>query len=74
MSDRAAQAHYAAGPDLRPRILEALAAAGRPVDPLDPDDLANLDEFHGLGRAGDDRAEQGHAPAHGRSWACSGER
>jgi SAM-dependent methyltransferase len=32
-------------------VLEALRAAGREVDPLNPDDLAGLDEFHGLGRA-----------------------
>lgn len=32
-------------------MLDALEGAGRPVDPIDPDDLAGLDEFHGLGRA-----------------------
>jgi sarcosine/dimethylglycine N-methyltransferase len=32
-------------------VLDALREAGREVDPLDPDDLAGLDEFHGLGRA-----------------------
>ncbi len=52
MSDRDAQDYYASGPaDLSEVVLGALAAAGRPTDPLDPDDLAALDEFHGLGRA-----------------------
>ncbi len=52
MSDRDAQAYYASGPaELAPIVLKALAAAGRPTEPLDPDDLAALDEFHGLGRA-----------------------
>jgi SAM-dependent methyltransferase len=46
-----ALAHYEVGPDLSGVVLEALPVAGRPVDPLDPDDLAGLDEFHGLGRA-----------------------
>lgn len=32
-------------------MLGALTEAGREIDPLDPDDLAGLDEFHGLGRA-----------------------
>ena len=32
-------------------VLDALRDRGREVDPLDPDDLAGLDEFHGLGRA-----------------------
>src|ERR1700722_2458020 len=43
---------YYDGPDLEQRVLAALGAAGRAVDPLDPDDLAGLDEFHALGRAG----------------------
>lgn len=43
---------YYDGPDLEERVLEALRAAGRSLDPLDPDDLAGLDEFHALGRAG----------------------
>jgi len=47
----AALAYYEAGPELSRVVLEALRAAGRAVDPLDPDDLAGLDEFHGLGRA-----------------------
>jgi SAM-dependent methyltransferase len=32
-------------------VLGALTEAGREIDPLDPDDLAGIDEFHGLGRA-----------------------
>jgi SAM-dependent methyltransferase len=32
-------------------VLGALRAAGRNLDPLNSDDLAGLDEFHGLGRA-----------------------
>jgi len=47
----AALAYYAGGSDLTGVVLDALRAAGREVDPLDPDDLAGLDEFHGLGRA-----------------------
>ncbi len=46
-----ALAYYEGGPDLSGVVLEALRAASRTVDPLDPDDLAGLDEFHGLGRA-----------------------
>jgi SAM-dependent methyltransferase len=33
-------------------VLDALRRAGRPLDPLDSDDLAGLDEFHALGRIG----------------------
>lgn len=52
MTDEAAQAFYESGlPDLAPVVLGALRSAGRSLDPLDPDDLAALDEFHGLGRA-----------------------
>ena len=40
------------GPDLESVVFDALRAAGRPLDPLDSDDLAALDEFHALGRAG----------------------
>jgi SAM-dependent methyltransferase len=40
------------GPDLEPVVLDALRAAGRPLDPLDSDDLAGMDEFHALGRLG----------------------
>lgn len=47
-----AVAGYYDGPDLEERVLDALRAAGRSLDPLDPDDLAGLDEFHALGRAG----------------------
>ena len=46
-----ALAYYEDGPDLSKTVLDALRAAGRDVDRLDPDDLAGLDEFHGLGRA-----------------------
>jgi SAM-dependent methyltransferase len=49
--DDAALAYYEGGSELSGVVLEALRAAGREVDPLDPDDLAGLDEFHGLGRA-----------------------
>src|SRR3954451_12014830 len=41
---------YYDGPDLTPVVLDALAAAGRSVERIDPDDLAQLDEFHALGR------------------------
>jgi MPBQ/MSBQ methyltransferase len=41
---------YYEGPDLEPVVLGALEAAGRPVDRIDSDDLAALDEFHALGR------------------------
>lgn len=44
-------AYYEGDGELVGVVLEALRAAGREVDPLDPDDLAGLDEFHGLGRA-----------------------
>jgi SAM-dependent methyltransferase len=47
----AALDYYAGGPELLDVVLDALQAAGRTVDPLDPADLAGLDEFHGLGRA-----------------------
>jgi SAM-dependent methyltransferase len=40
------------GPELEPVVLDALRAAGRPVDPLDCDDLAAMHEFHALGRLG----------------------
>jgi SAM-dependent methyltransferase len=43
---------YYDGPDLERRVLEALRTAGRPLDQIDPDDLAGLDKFHALGRAG----------------------
>ncbi len=52
MSDRDVQAYYATGSeDLIDVVLDALRTAGRSVDPIDSDDLAALDEFHGLGRA-----------------------
>ncbi|MCX6048162.1 MAG: class I SAM-dependent methyltransferase [Chloroflexi bacterium] len=37
--------HYERG-DVGARILAALAAAGKPVDALTPDDLAPVDQFH----------------------------
>jgi hypothetical protein len=43
---------YYDGPDIEELVLGALRASGRLLDPLDPDDLAGLDEFHALGRAG----------------------
>jgi SAM-dependent methyltransferase len=51
MGGEAALAYYADGPDLTEVVLDALRSAGRSIDPIDPDDLAALDEFHGLGRA-----------------------
>lgn len=47
----AALSYYANGPELADAILAALRDRGRTIEPLDPDDLAGLDEFHGLGRA-----------------------
>jgi ubiquinone/menaquinone biosynthesis C-methylase UbiE len=47
----AALSFYADGPELTSVVLGALRERGHEVDPLDPDDLAGLDEFHGLGRA-----------------------
>ena len=40
------------GAELESTVLDALRAAGRPSDPIDSDDLAGLDEFHAVGRAG----------------------
>lgn len=54
MGDSDAQIYYAEGggsQDLVAVVLGALEAAGRSTDPIDSDDLAALDEFHGLGRA-----------------------
>ncbi len=52
MGDTESQAYYATGPaDLGRVVLDALRRAGGPTEPIDPDDLAGLDEFHGLGRA-----------------------
>lgn len=42
-------AHYSHG-ELEARVLAALAAAGKDLDRLSPDDLAPLDEFHVRGR------------------------
>lgn len=47
----AALAYYENGPELARVVLDALRETGREVDPLAADDLAGLDEFHGLGRA-----------------------
>ena len=41
---------YYDGPDLSAAVLAALEAKGRPVDRVDSDDLAGLDEFHAMGR------------------------
>jgi sarcosine/dimethylglycine N-methyltransferase len=43
---------YYDGPDLHAAVFAALRAAGRDVDHIDSDDLAGIDEFHALGRAG----------------------
>jgi len=43
---------YYDGPDLQTTVLAALQAAGRDVDRINSDDLAGIDEFHALGRAG----------------------
>src|ERR1700759_3397854 len=43
---------YYDGPDIEELVFGALQASGRSLDPIDPDDLAGLDEFHALGRAG----------------------
>ena len=41
---------YYDGPDITADVLCALEAQGRPVDRIDSDDLAGLDEFHAMGR------------------------
>lgn len=51
MSDARALAYYADGGDLLDPVLGSLAAAGRPTDRIDSDDLVGLDEFHGRGRS-----------------------
>jgi ubiquinone/menaquinone biosynthesis C-methylase UbiE len=43
---------YYDGPDLESTVFAALRSAGREIDDIDSDDLAGLDEFHALGRAG----------------------
>lgn len=40
------------GPDMEAAVLEAVKAAGLDASALDSDDLAGMDEFHALGRAG----------------------
>jgi SAM-dependent methyltransferase len=51
MSNAKAKAYYADGEELLGPVLGALAAAGRPTETIDSDDLAALDEFHGRGRS-----------------------
>lgn len=51
MSNADAQSYYADGGELLAPVLEALAAADRPTEAIDSDDLAALDEFHGRGRS-----------------------
>ena len=51
MSDERAQSYYADGGELLAPVLGALAAADRPTEAIDSDDLAALDEFHGRGRS-----------------------
>ena len=43
---------YYDGPDLHATVFAAIRAAGRDVGAIDSDDLAGMDEFHALGRAG----------------------
>lgn len=43
---------YYDGPDLRETVFAAIRAAGRDIEAIDSDDLAGMDEFHALGRAG----------------------
>jgi SAM-dependent methyltransferase len=43
---------YYDGPDLEATVFAALRSAGRDIEAIDSDDLAGLDEFHALGRAG----------------------
>lgn len=43
---------YYDGPDLHDTVFAALRAAGRDIESIDSDDLAGMDEFHALGRAG----------------------
>ena len=45
-------ATYYDGPDLHESVFAALRAAGRDVDKIDSDELAGMDEFHALSRAG----------------------
>jgi SAM-dependent methyltransferase len=49
IEERVAQ-HYARGGGMEERILAALAAAGKDIERLAPDDLAPIDEFHIGGR------------------------
>jgi ubiquinone/menaquinone biosynthesis C-methylase UbiE len=43
---------YYDGPDLQDTVFAAIRAAGGDPEAIDPDDLAGIDEFHALGRAG----------------------
>jgi ubiquinone/menaquinone biosynthesis C-methylase UbiE len=43
---------YYDGPDLHETVFTALRAAGRDTEAIDSNDLAGIDEFHALGRAG----------------------
>jgi SAM-dependent methyltransferase len=43
---------YYDDPDLHATVFAAIRAAEREVDEIDSDDLAGMDEFHALGRAG----------------------
>jgi SAM-dependent methyltransferase len=43
---------YYDGPDLHASVFAAIRATGRDVDEIDSDELAGMDEFHALGRAG----------------------
>jgi SAM-dependent methyltransferase len=43
---------YYDGPVLQDTVFAAIRAAGGDTDVIDPDDLAGIDEFHALGRAG----------------------
>lgn len=53
--ERTVASHYGDG-DLWTRISAGLEAAGVPLDPLHPDDLASVDEFHIGGREATARA------------------
>lgn len=53
--ERTVASHYGDG-DLWTRIRAGLEAAGVPLDPLHPDDLASVDEFHIGGRKATARA------------------
>src|SRR5881628_2762667 len=54
-SDAPATNAYWGRDGLEEKILDALAAAGKNVDALTPDDLAPADQFHGGGKAATER-------------------